>query len=71
MTPEIREALESATSADAPSGYDGRKRSISPERLRSLVYAFLQEVDANLTVGELCDELCNGSFQHEERRPTW
>jgi hypothetical protein len=59
MRTEIREALESAGS---PLGGTAH-RYMSAGTVRAVVYRFLQEVESDVTVAELCDELCNGSSQ--------
>lgn len=59
MTPEIRAAIESARSTglgtDRVGGPRARYRSF--DATRAVVLAVLQELPADLTVGELADEL--------------
>ena len=62
MSPEVRKAIESArTVASASSGSAARHRSF--EGTRAVVYAVAQELPGEMTLAELCDEICIGAVQ--------
>jgi len=64
VSPEVREALDSACSvatAEPSLGRPARRRGFGG--VRALVYAVVQELPGEMTLAELCDELCNGAAQ--------
>lgn len=68
MSPDIREALESACSAggDRMLLYTKVKRNpISPQSLRLWLIVFLQEIPDYLSVRELLEDLLDGLHQEE------
>jgi hypothetical protein len=66
VSPEIREAIEDACDSQvAITGYDyGQKRKpIDPARAADLIRRFAQNVPSEMTMSELCDELCHANNQ--------
>jgi hypothetical protein len=61
LSPEVRDALEAA------AGVGERKRPMSTETVRQLVYAAVLELPSLMTISELCDELCIGANQGQPR----
>lgn len=55
MSPEVREALEQAVT---------QKRSLGA--VRAIVYAVAQDLPDDMTIQELCDELCIANNQGGE-----
>jgi hypothetical protein len=73
MSPEIREAIESAAAVGGNGRHTYRavvdvvRKPTSPTALRHRLIAFLQEVDESLSIRELLDDLREGL--HFEERP--
>lgn len=65
MSPETHEAIENARHMARASAYGPETRSIGFDRLQHSIYLFAQEMPSDMTLGELCDELCNASGQAE------
>lgn len=67
MRPEIRDAIESARTADGPLVHGARRaepmRHISFARLRNYLHQFVRELPEDITISDLRDELDNASNQ--------
>lgn len=57
ISAEVRDALESAGSGRVGSGLARPTRSMSADRVREIVVAFIRELPDDMTVAELRDEL--------------
>lgn len=68
MSPEVREAIEDACSSQvAMSGYaDGPRKPIGFDRAADLLRRFAQNVPSEMTMSDLCDELCHANNQGGE-----
>ena len=68
MSPELRDALESAATVDHDKSVSGARRAV-PRRghavntIRAIVLAVAQELPSEMTMAELCDELVNANNQ--------
>jgi hypothetical protein len=58
VSPDVREALESAQTVGG-----GSQRQRSFETVRAIVYAVVESLDSDMTIGDLTEELCIGSAQ--------
>lgn len=65
LNPEIREAIEDACESQVAGGpaYDRKARPIPLERATDLLRRFAQNVPSEMTMAELCDELCHANNQ--------
>lgn len=65
MSPEVREAIEDACESQVAGGplYERKARPISAERAADLIRRFAQNVPSEMTMADLCDELCHANNQ--------
>lgn len=65
MSPEIREAIEDACESQVAGGafYERKSRPIKPGRAADLIRRFAQNLPSEMTMAELCDELCHANNQ--------
>lgn len=64
MSPEVRDAIENARSVSSSGdGLGRRPRLRGFGDVRALVYAVVLELPGEMTLAELCDELCIASDQ--------
>lgn len=73
MSPELRDAIESARTCGQPDRATcihaaEPQRRHSFKTVRALVLAVMQELPEEMTVREICDELGNASSQVEDQR---
>lgn len=64
VSDEVREAVEDACNSQVVrQGFEGFRKAIGVERALNLLYFIAQNLPSDMTMGELCDELCNGNNQ--------
>ena len=67
MSPEVRDALESATSVEVDKGLViapvAPRRKHGFDTIRAIVLSVAQELPSEMTMAELCDELANANNQ--------
>lgn len=68
MSPETREAIDEARDNDdlKGAGWSRGPRSVPFGLAVRLLYKFAQNVPSDMTMAELCDELCNANNQNAE-----
>lgn len=69
MSPEVREAIEDACESQVAGGplYERKARAITAERAADLIRRFAQNVPAEMTMADLCDELCHANNQRPDQ----
>lgn len=65
MSPEVREAIEDACESQVAGGplYERKARPIAVDRAADLIRRFAQNVPSEMTLADLCDELCHANNQ--------
>jgi hypothetical protein len=67
MSPEVREAIESARTATGHKRHWGPPKRRAFADVRQIVLAVVSELPEEMTIRELCEELGNANSQFEDQ----
>lgn len=72
MSPEVREAIEDACESQVAGGplFERKVRPIAFDRAADLIRRFAQNVPSEMTLADLCDELCHANNQRRAETTT-